>query len=123
MSLTGYNLAIGNFDLTFGPRKQQKSTGSSYTLPVIYNEDVPVGSAKRKYVNMSASVTIIDPNGEGTCVPRLVATSTLKMKVINSTSAVAADPFTTAAAEDEDITTLSDFLRDVILSGTIPAAA
>lgn len=123
MSLAGYTLQASAFNQDRGPQKFDPATGSSMQKPVLYNKDVATGSANRKFVTGSSSVTVIDPNGEGTCKPRLVGVASLSITIINSTSASPADPFTSAEADSSDITALGNFVTAQLAGGTIPAAA
>lgn len=123
MSLQGYTLEAGNFTVDRGNQVLQPETGSQYSRPIVFNSSIPTGAAERTFVSLSASVTIIDPNGEGTCKPRLVAVGSLSTRVINSTSAVAAAPFTSVAAIAADITSIGGFLTELLADSTIPAAS
>lgn len=113
---------LSGFSINQGP-SFVNSSGSRYNVPVVFNTLIPTGSAKRNFVKANASLTIIDANGEGTCVPRLVATASFKSTIINSTSAVPAAPFTSASATAADFTLISATLSNLISTITVPAAA
>lgn len=121
MSLQGYTLAESAFSLNRGPQNIDPDTSSSQVIPVLYNVEIPTGTAERSYVNGSTSVTIIDPNGEGTCKPRLVATSSFSFKILNDLNATAGAPFTSETASQDDIESLLNFFAT--LTYTVPAPA
>ncbi|GFM95141.1 hypothetical protein MMARV_C020P2 [viral metagenome] len=98
--------------------------GSNYSTLQMYNESVPVGSARREFAKGGFSITVLDPNGEGTCQPRLVATASLKMTILNSTSAPHGAPFTSSTASSADILLLGATVAELFHNkAVIPAAA
>lgn len=112
MSLEGYVANPGTaIDLTTftklkGPQNFQPSTGSQYNVPLIFNEQIPTGFGLVTYAKSGTAITIIDPNGNGTCKPRLVAVGTFGFTILNSSSATPAAPFTQATGTPNDIATL-----------------
>lgn len=122
MSLDGFSLAAATFETPRGPQNLDLATGSTYQVPSMYNVEIPTGSAERTFAKGGTSVTVIDPNGEGTCKPRLVATASLSVLIINDTDAAPVDPFTSAAATTLDITSLANFLGEVLADGGVPSA-
>lgn len=123
MSLQGFTLATATFESPRGPQIFDLATGSQYSAPVLYNIEVPTGSATRTFVKGNTSVTVVDPNGEGTCIPRLVATASFSVLILNDADAAPVSPFSSAAAVAGDITSLATYLGTVLSGGTIPAAA
>lgn len=119
-SIPGYNVVQSAFSTSRGPQWLDPDTGSSYQAVVAYNVEIPTGSAERTYVQGNTSVQIIDPNGEGTCKPRLVATASFSFKIINDLNASAGAPFTGTAAADTDVTELLNFFG--ALGYDLPAA-
>lgn len=121
MSLQGFTLETATFETSRGNSRLDQDTGSSFQEPVGYNEDIPTGAALRAYAKINTSVTVIDPNGEGNCRPRLVAAASTKMSIINDLNAPFGAPFTSVTAIDGDITTILDFFATVIDPTAIPA--
>lgn len=119
MSLEGYALAESTFDTDRGVSLLDPNSGSSYTKPLFFNVKIPTGSAERAYITGGSSITIIDANGEGVCKPRLVAVASLSVKIINSTNAVPASPFTSVVANRADVNALGGFLSEVMSADSL----
>jgi hypothetical protein len=113
---------LSGYTINQGPSRVN-STGSRYQVPVVFNVLIPTGSAKRNFTRANTSLTIIDPNGEGTCVPRLVATASFKATLINSSAATPSSPFTSVTATAADFTLISATLSNLVSEITVPAAA
>lgn len=123
MSIQPYILSEVIMNTSRGSNNIDLLTGSAYVTPILYNEEVPTGSAVRAYVKGGTSVSVIDPNGEGVCKPRLVASASFKVSIINSASAVpGGTSFDNCVATVADITDLATFLGNRLSSEpTIPA--
>jgi hypothetical protein len=114
MSLEGYTPILpASFIVNRGPNKIDPTTNSSYGTPVVFNVEIPTGSADRTYMQGSTSIQVIDPNGEGTCKPRLVAVASFSFKILNDLNAVPGSPFTESAGTIGDVAALLDFFKNI----------
>lgn len=112
MSLNGFTLNLEAFETSRGPVRLDQETGSTYNDAVAYRVSLPTGASRRSFIKGNASVSIIDPNGEGTCQPRLVATGSLSVTIIDDQDAPVGAPFTTNQAAAGDVTAIATFLGD-----------
>lgn len=76
--------ALTSFTQARGPVRISPVSNSLINTRVWYNEQVPTGRNLRTYSKGLVSVTIVDPNGEGTCAPRQEMFGTLKVAGINT---------------------------------------
>jgi hypothetical protein len=114
MALEGYDLTLNQFELSRGPIKLDADTGSTLSSPTVYNQTLPTGTSEVNFLKANLSVTVIDPNGNGTCSPRLVAAASFKSSIINSSTAVAGAPFQNAMVSKADFGAIFTFFRSVI---------
>lgn len=119
MSLEGLSVITYPFDqLDFsvdrGVTRLDPSTGSQFTKPAFYNVRIPTGVAERVFVTGGVTLTIVDPNGEGVCKPRLVAVANFSFKLINSLTAIPGPPFESVVATRGDIADLCYYIGDNI---------
>ncbi len=75
--------AYGDFSTVQGPSRIEAETKSILTIPTAYNVYIPTGSANRNYIKGGASVTVINPDGNGKCLPLTLAAFSVKYLLIN----------------------------------------
>lgn len=108
---------LSSFTEVRGPVRVSPVSQSLINTRVWYNQQVPTGRNLRNYAKGLAAVTIVDPNGEGTCAPRQEAFATLKVQGINTL-----DEATTIANYRDMI----DLLKEELIPATgfaLPAAS